>query len=74
MGNNRDYKTRDRLARRNLSVLNTRIAELTAQGVAEPATVASYELRNGELKDQLRAWVDPILTHHRAMQAKHKGN
>ena len=67
IGNNRDYKTRDRNARRNMAVFNARVAELRAQNVAEPETVASYEMRNGDLNNRLKSWVDPIRAHSRLM-------
>lgn len=70
LGNNRDYTTRDRDVRRRLAVFNARVAELKAQNIAEPETVASYEMRNGDLNKQLKAWKDPILEHRRKMRDK----
>jgi hypothetical protein len=70
LGNNRDYKTRDRFARRNMAVVKARTEELTFQGVENAAFQAMNELKDGTLAKQLRAWVDPIQAHHRAMKIK----
>jgi hypothetical protein len=73
LGNNRDYTTRDRNARRNLAVLKARTTELESQGVPNASVQAALELRDGKLRKELRAWVCPILAHKRAMRIKNRG-
>ena len=70
MGNNRDYTTRDRSVRHTMAVTKVRVAELVATGLDPLAagTQAFNELREGKLKAQLKAWVDPILAHKRAIR------
>lgn len=72
LGNNRDYVTRDRNVRRSIAVTHARKLELMAQGMEEAIALqqAMMELKAGELKAQLKAWVDPILAHRRVMKAK----
>ena len=72
LGNNRDYVTRERSVRRTLAVVKARTTELQATGLDTIAasTQASTELQEGKLKAQLKAWVDPILAHRRAMRIK----
>lgn len=70
LGNNRDYKSRDRQYRRMSSVANARTAELVAGGMAPllATTTAMREVLDGKLNKELKAWVDPILTHSRLMR------
>ena len=63
LGNNRDYTTRDRDARRRLAVVKARAEELGGD-----YALASNELREGKLADRLKAWKDPILEHKRKMR------
>lgn len=74
LGNNRDYTTADRNIRRTMAVLKARAIELEVSGVEKVAAVcqASHELQEGKLNTQVKAWVDPILTHKRAMRAARK--
>lgn len=67
LGNNRDYTTTDRNARRQLAILKERSAELNGD-----STQAAQELKNGKLNDRLKAWVDPILEHKRKMRELRK--
>jgi hypothetical protein len=70
LGNNRDYVTQDRSARRRLSIVKARAAELALTGKDPVAAYAeaSQELNTGKLNDRLKAWVDPILAHRRKMK------
>lgn len=72
LGNNRDYKTRNRSTRRNLAVVEIRAKELEAIGLSKllANTTAMNELLDGKLNKQLKAWVDPILAHGRLMRFK----
>lgn len=74
LGNNRDYTTRDRNVRRKLAVVKARGAELAAEGVESPNFRAMEELKEGKLADRLKAWVDPILAHHRDMRKRNAAN
>lgn len=65
LGNNRDYKTRDRAARRAFAILKERAAELEAQGVENPMSAAGHEMEQGLLNKRLKTWVDPIVKHNR---------
>lgn len=73
LGSNRDYVTRDRKIRRQNAVMKARAEVLVAEGMSESeATVqALRECANGLLKAELKAWVDPILAHHREMRKLH---
>jgi hypothetical protein len=70
LGNNRDYKTRERAIRRNFAVVKARADELRSQGAKNAALQAMNELKDGKLSAQLKAWVDPIQEHRRAMRRK----
>jgi hypothetical protein len=59
-----------------MAVTKVRVAELVATGLDPLAasTQAFTELREGKLKVQLKAWVDPILAHKRAMRLKNRNS
>jgi hypothetical protein len=70
LGNNRDYKTRERKIRRNFAVINARKTELMTTGLDESLAIrqAMAEFQEGKLDEQLKAWKDPILAHQRKMR------
>jgi hypothetical protein len=72
LGNNRDYTTRDRSTRRVLAVTAARTKDLIEGGMsnADASRQSFEELRNGELRERLNAWIDPILAHKREMRKR----
>ena len=72
LGNNRDYVKTERKIKCRLDVLQARTNELVAEGLDTMLAYrqASAELNAGKLKAQLKAWVDPVLAHRRAMRKK----